>query len=127
MVTKCRFITSVMLRRKKSKLCTKKNEKRRKLVLVKLSSSSSPSTVSTSLSVTIKENLEWILTVGDHHFEKGNSEVLEDTPSIIDSVFRMINLLKTLDACRICIGNPDAKFFELMDARRGIIKDVLGM
>ena len=99
------------------------------LVLVKLTNtcSSGLPVVSTSLSVTIKENFEWMLTVGDHLLERGNSEALTALPSLLDSVGTVVNLLETLDAGRVCAGNPDEKFFALMDARKGVIKDVSGM
>ena len=96
------------------------------LVMVKLATSSLPS-VSTPFSVAIRETFTWTLTVADHPLERGDSEALAGIPPVIDSPYGVVNLLKTLDASKICTGNPDDKFVELIDARKGVIKDVSGM
>ena len=88
--------------------------------ICKLSNHPTSSTVSfaVSICVTVYSDHSWSVSVNGAEFHHENSEILSSFPETID-VHTLELLIATLDKCIICPGNPDHKFVEMAEAKKG--------
>lgn len=69
-------------------------------------------------SVRIKENLSWNLSVHGFQVDSLKCRLLSGIPEKL-CPNSLEELLKLLDKCNICPGNPDSGYIEMVEAKRG--------
>ena len=79
------------------------------------STSAQPLTVECCL--TVHQNLSWTAHVYGREIQKANS-CLSSIPLHVDTT-SLPKLIELLDRVSLCPGNPDARFLEMADARKG--------
>ncbi len=70
-----------------------------------------------TFTLSITDEFEWTLTFHDHFLDGHKCEVLGGTPQALDSVSKVCQLLWALNSSKVCMGNDDKKFLEVMDHR----------
>ena len=75
--------------------------------------------------ITIDADFLWYLSVGDKKFPS-DSKLLDSLPRMISSVSDIEDVIKFVDSCMLCIGNPDDKYRVLISARKGVFMDSSG-
>ncbi len=79
------------------------------------------------VAVTINSNCQWTLTISEIPICLPNGRLLDfcaDKLIINASIF--LRLLHTIEKSRLCIGNPDDRFFSARDHRNGKFMDQSG-
>ncbi len=87
------------------------------LALYKVSTEPSSSLVITH-SVRIKEDLTWSLSIHGFLVDSSRCRVLSGIPEHM-CPSSLEKLLKLLDKCNVCPGNPDDRFVEMVEAKKG--------
>ena len=77
---------------------------------------SSPLMVTHSLRVA--ENLSWNLSVHGFQINSYKCGLLSDVPEILNHI-SLEKLLKLIDSCNVCPGNPDRCYIEMIEAKKG--------
>ena len=73
---------------------------------------SSQARADVSLSVSINNQLHWLLSVSNKQIDPASCPLLSGVLPTLTSVSTVWSLLKLLNATKICIGNPDQKFID---------------
>ena len=103
-----------------------KEERGSVLFCHKLKCDTSQLTSAVIMTVVIQNNFKWSLTCMAHLIDKsclalvGQSELLQTPKEVAD-------VLTMLDNYSICIGNNDERFIDLMEKRKGVIKNQSGI
>ena len=78
--------------------------------------------------VLLDHTMMWEVKVGDSVVSVQDCEYLNGYPlSPLSSVQKVVRLLARLDEAKICIGNADSKYFDLVTNHKGCFKDPTGM
>ena len=91
----------------------------------KLKCNSSQLSSAVIMTVVIQNNFEWSLSCMAHLIDK-NSSALLGQPELLQMPQDVADLLTLLDCYSICTGNSDERFVQLVDKRKGVIKDQSG-
>ena len=91
----------------------------------KLRCDSSQLSSAVMMTVVIQSNFEWSLSCMAHLIDKSSPAILSQ-PQLLQTPQNVINLLMVLDHYTICSGNNDERFIQLLDKRKGVIKDQSG-
>lgn len=89
------------------------------LVLCKLEvqQSDQSSRADAIFTITIDQELKWIIVFKQQKLTVTRCHLLNDLPTILDSVSNVSCLLQFLDSTKYCIGNPDNHFIEIWKHR----------
>ena len=93
------------------------------LVLVKFWSGQVPTVL---YMVTIMDDFAWTVRRGENMVSK-KGDVFTGAPCLLQSVESITDVLSRLDHCKLCIGNSDEKFSDLIAWRGGTFMDQSGM
>ncbi len=72
-----------------------------------------------NMKLSIHCNFEWTICINNEEFPFPCYSLPGFKDKMVSSVTEVLQLLKSADDCRICIGNPDSKFFHIRDQRKG--------
>ena len=72
---------------------------------------------SVSFSLAITNRFSWTLSVGQCQVDPANCQVLASEPVAMDSVASTLKLLQSLDSCKICVGNSEKQFLDILAHR----------
>jgi len=92
------------------------------LVLCKLRYDSSHSIVDVLFTVTINVHLGWCVMLCGNLLDQTKNEFLSSLPNSICSFCDLVQLLESLDSCRICMGNSEEKFLNVVRHRNSTPK-----
>ena len=70
--------------------------------------------------LTIKDDLSWILYVYEHKVEPSTCKALKSFQSVLDTD-SLPKLLNALDNLTVCAGHPDDHFIKMITAKKGKI------
>ena len=76
--------------------------------------------------ITIYSSNCWTVFINEHKISLPNNTLLEYTDEKVDTCSKVYDLLTNANQCSLCIGNPDVKFNEIRDRRKGKFVDRLG-
>ena len=79
-----------------------------------------------SCTVTVDQALSWTVCVGESVVSLSDCALLRDFCQTVSSVHQLIQLLAQIDEGKLCIGNPNPKFFDLQASHKGIFKNSSG-
>ena len=77
-------------------------------------------------SITIRSNFTWLLSVHGKNISPQSCRVLAASPSLLNSVDRVVQLISLIEQSRICEGNSESKFLDVAKRRDGVFKDQSG-
>jgi len=72
---------------------------------------------SVSFSLAITNRFSWTLSIGQCQVNPANCPVLSSEPVAIDSVVVILKLLQSLDSCKVCVGNSEQEFLDVLAHR----------
>ena len=72
---------------------------------------------SVSFSLTITDQFSWTLSIGQCRVEPAECPVLTSEPVAMDSAASILKVLLLLDSCKICIGNNEKQFLDVLTHR----------
>ena len=73
---------------------------------------SSQARADVSLSLNINNQLQWSLSLTSKQLDPVSCPLLSCVPPTLTSASTVCSLLRMLNATKICLGNPDEKFFD---------------
>ena len=73
-------------------------------------------------SLRILSNISWVLHVCGQSLRK-----LSAAPSTLCSVQDVVGVTDIIDQCKICLGNADEKYVNLIKYHKGVLKDASGL
>ena len=91
------------------------------LVLCKLRHDSSHSIANVLFTITISCDLEWHVTCGNH-LNLSNSRLLSSLSPMIGSFHDLVGILETLDLSRLCVGNGEERFLDVVTHRNSTLQ-----
>ena len=92
------------------------------LVLCKLRYDSSHSIVDVLFTVTINVHLGWCVMLCGNLLDQTKNKFLSSLPTSICSFGDLVHVLESLDSCRICMGNSEEKFLNVVRHRNSTPK-----
>ena len=94
------------------------------LVLGKFRHNSSRSTADVFFMVTINCHFGWHVVLCGNHLDRSKNEFLSSLPPTICTFYDLVQLLESLDSCRICMGNCEEKFLDVVKHRNSTPKGI---
>ena len=91
----------------------------------KLECDSTQCSSAVAMTVMIQTNLEWTLSCMGHLIDKSHP-ALSNQPHLLQTPQNVADVLTVLDHYKLCTGNNDERFIQLLDERKGVIKDQSG-
>ena len=77
------------------------------------------------LCLVVSTNGSWGVFAQNSRLGSSTSHLLESIPDNVTPEY-LPSLIKLLDGCSICIGNPEEEFCDLAKSRKGMLKDSSG-
>ena len=68
----------------------------------------------------------WALHFQSKKLDAASCPVLSPAQDELKTPHDVLNLMQLLSNCKICSGNPDEKFFVLLNEHEGVFKDIHG-
>ncbi len=98
------------------------------LALCKLSFLQSMGSADVVYMVTISSDFSWRVRIGQKYvpFHETESGLLHNAPHSLNSLKGVVEVLTLLDGSKFCVGNPEEKFFKLIEKRNGKFMDQSG-
>ena len=94
-------------------------------ILCKLQQHPPALTPSFIFTIVFNAQCKWKLTVGSFEVTGNSSNLLSQVPPVLSNVKAVIELISLLDSSKLCEGNNDDKFIDLMH-NKGTLKDQHG-
>ena len=77
-------------------------------------------------SITLREDFSWLVSAFGYGVTPQSCHLLASTPLILESAYKITQLISLIDHGTICEGNSDSKFLEVAKRRDGIFKNHSG-
>ena len=109
--------------------CVTSAAKEDSLALYKLQLQHSPlaiASVNIAYMVTVSPNWTWTACIGNKIVDTRRCSRLNSFGETINNVSELIQLLSVIDGSKLCDGNPDEKFNDLVASHKGIFKNQQG-
>ncbi len=72
-----------------------------------------------TIKITITSDCQWTFSVNDHKVPLLNHTLLQFNEIFLNTCGKVEMLVNEASQCQLCVGNPDVKFFEIRDRRKG--------
>ena len=72
-----------------------------------------------TMRITISSDCHWTMFINEYKIHLQNHTLLQFSEEVLDTCDKVVKLLSKAEQSRLCIGNPDAKFDEIRDRRKG--------
>jgi len=79
-----------------------------------------------TLMLTVTPDCAWTLSVGRSQINQQQCQLLCGIAAKLCCVDEVVKLLTVLDGSKFCVGNPDAKFMQLIPRQKGSFRDQSG-
>ena len=76
--------------------------------------------------ITLREDFTWLVSAFGYSVTPQSCHLLAGTPLILESAYKITQLISLIDHGRICEGNSDSKFLEVAKRCDGIFKNHSG-
>lgn len=96
------------------------------LALCRLSVPEGTASADVMYMVTISCDFTWKVCIGQTDVPICECEALHNAPSLLTSPRQVVQLLALIESCKVCVGNADKKFSELVVQRNGKFIDKSG-
>ena len=96
------------------------------LILYKMGTSRSNTTLMVVFNLTVTYNFSWSLHYLGEAIDSSKCSLFKDTPILLNDALMIKNVLDKIDNSKVCVGNPDTKFDALIEIRQGFFKDQSG-
>ena len=96
------------------------------LILYKMGTSQSNSTMMIVFNLKITYNFSWSLHYFGEAIDTSKCTLFKDIPLILNDAAMIKSVLDKINSSKVCVGNPDTKFDALVKLRQGFFKDQSG-
>ena len=72
-----------------------------------------------TMRITISSDCHWTMFINEYKIHLQNHTLLQFSEEVLDTCDKVVKLLSKAEQSRLCIGNPDTKFDEIRDRRKG--------
>ena len=72
-----------------------------------------------TMRITISSDCHWTMFINEYKIHLQNHTLLQFSEEDLDTCDKVVKLLSKAEQSRLCIGNPDTKFDEIRDRRKG--------
>lgn len=86
--------------------------------LCKVSDIHSKESLAITMCLVINKDMSWNLFVHGKEVNTDECDILKSVPNILSDI-HLEELVSTLDKCSLCPGNPDYKFVDMVEAKKG--------